>query len=180
MLSLTGFSEIIGYFIILGVTIVSIIAILRNRSAYGTELNMYLNLASLLNGGIIFSTFFLLSTLFYISEELNIILWKGSIISGFISLIIISVIYSFFKKYRKVQTFPFLYLALWFGLLIGILILPNSIGLTVTLSEPIPLFLGDPSVVYFHFEFFTRLIIILFQAMIILYLIYISLKIKKK
>ncbi|MEJ2293937.1 MAG: hypothetical protein P8Y23_04145 [Candidatus Lokiarchaeota archaeon] len=88
-----------------------------------------------------------------------------------------SVIYSFFKKYRKVQKFPFLYLALWFGLLIGILILPNSISLTVTLSEPIPLFLGDPSLVYFHFEFFTRLIIILFQAVIILYLIYISLRI---
>jgi hypothetical protein len=177
MLSITGISEIIGYIIILGVSIVSIIAILRNRSAYGTELNRFLNLASILNGGIFFSTFFSLSTLFYISEELNIILWKASIISGFISLIIMSVIYSFFKKYRKVQKFPFLYLALWFGLLIGILILPNSISLTVTLSEPIPLFLGDPSLVYFHFEFFTRLIIILFQAVIILYLIYISLRI---
>lgn len=177
MLSITGLSEIIGYIIILGVTIVSIIVILRNRSAYGTELNMYLNLASILNGGIIFSTLFLLSTLFYINKELSIILWKGSIISGFVSLLIISVIYSFFKKYRKVQTFPFLYLALWFGLLIGILVLPNSIPLTINLSEPIPIFLGDPSLVYFNFEFITGLIIILFQAMIIFYLIYISLRI---
>ena len=69
MLSITGLSEIIGYIIILGVTMVSVIAILRNKSAYGTELNMYLNLASILNGGIIFSTLFLLSTLFYINKE---------------------------------------------------------------------------------------------------------------
>lgn len=177
MLSITGLSEIIGYIIILGVTMVSVIAILRNKSAYGTELNMYLNLASILNGGIIFSTLFLLSTLFYINKELSIILWKGSIISEFVSLLIISVIYSFFKKYRKIQTFPFLYLALWFGLLIGILILPNSIRLTINLSEPIPIFLGDPSVVYYNFGFFTGLIIILFQAMIIFYLISLSLRI---
>jgi hypothetical protein len=156
---------------------VSIIQILRNRKEYGTELNMYLNLGAIINGGLIFSSFFIFSILFYVSDALNIFLWKGSIITGFISLIINAIIYSFFKKYRKVQSFPFLYLALMFGLLLGILLLPNSIQLSIQLSNPIPFFLEDPSVVYFYFDFFTGLIITLFQITLVLYILYIALRI---
>lgn len=177
MLSLTGLSLLIGYIIVSLITIVSSIKILRNRIEYGTELNMYLNLAAIFNGGIIFSSFFLFSILFYISDEISILLWKASIITGFTSLIINAITYSFFKKYRKVQSFPFLYLAMMFGLLIGILILPNSIQFSIELSDPIPLFLGDPSVVFFYFDFFTGFIVIIFQITVILYLLYISLRI---
>ncbi|TFG15206.1 MAG: hypothetical protein EU531_08520 [Promethearchaeota archaeon] len=177
MLNLTGLSVLIGYIIVSVITIVSIIQILRNRKRYGTELNMYLNVATIFNGGIIFSTFFLFSILFYISDELSIFLWKGSIITGFISLIINAIIYSFFKKYRKVQSFPFLYLAMMFGLLIGILLLPGSIELSIQLPDPIPLFLGDPSLVTYYFDIFTGIIIILFQLTVIMYIFYISLRI---
>jgi len=177
MLNLTGLSVLIGYIIVSVITIVSIIQILRNRKRYGTELNMYLNVATIFNGGIIFSTFFLFSILFYISDEISIFLWKGSIVTGFISLIINAIIYSFFKKYRKVQSFPFLYLAMMFGLLIGILLLPGSIELSIQLPDPVPFFLGDPSVVTYYFDIFTGIIIILFQITIILYLFYISLRI---
>lgn len=177
MLSLTGFILLIGYIVVLVMTIVSTLHILRNRIAYGTELNMYLNISVIFNGGIIFSTFFIFSILFYVSDDLSVILWKGSIITGFISLIINAIIYSFFKKYRKVQSFPFLYLAMMFGLLIGILILPGSIQFSIELSDPIPFFFGDPSVVYFYFDFFSGLIITIFQITVILYLLYASLRI---
>ncbi len=177
MLSLTGFILFIGYIVISIITIVSTSHILRNRIAYGTELNMYLNIAAIFNGGIIFSTFFIFSILFYVSDNLSVILWKGSIITGFISLIINAIIYSFFKKYRKVQSFPFLYLAMMFGLLIGILILPGSIQYSIQISDPIPFFFGDPSVVNFYFDFFSGFIIIIFQITVILYLLYVSLKI---
>jgi len=177
MLTLTGLLLIIGYINISVITLVSIIQILRNRKEYGTELNMYLNLGAIINGGLIFSSFFIFSILFYVSDALSIFLWKGSIITGFISLIINAIIYSFFKKYRKVQIFPFLYLALMFGLLIGILLLPNSIQLSIQLSDPIPLFLEDPSVVYFYFDFFTGLIITVFQIMVVMYILYISLRV---
>jgi hypothetical protein len=64
-----------------------------------------------------------------------------------------------------------------FGLLIGILILPNSIQFSINISDPIPFFLGDPSVIYFYFDFFTGFIVISFQITIIFYLLYISLRI---
>ncbi len=177
MLNLTGIILLIGYIVILVISIVSTLHITRNRIAYGTELNMYLNIAAIFNGGIIFSTFFILSILFYVSDDLSVFLWKGSIITGFISLIINAIIYSFFKKYRKVQSFPFLYLAMMLGLLIGILILPSSIQFSIQLSTPIPFFFGNPSVVYFYFDSFSGFLIIVFQITVILYLLYVSLRI---
>ena len=59
MLSLTGLILLIGYIVVLVMTVVSTLHILRNRIAYGTELNMYLNISVIVNGGIIFSTFFI-------------------------------------------------------------------------------------------------------------------------
>ena len=175
MLSIAGLSLLIGYIFILIIMLASIIQILRNRIEYGTELNIYLNIASIFNGGIIFSSFFLSSILFYISDDISIFLWKGALISSFISIIINAIIYSFFKKYRKVQSFPFFYLAMMFGLLIGILIIPNSIQFSIELSGPIPFFFGDPSLVNFYFDFYSGFIIIIFQSTIILYLLYTSL-----
>jgi hypothetical protein len=176
-MNITSLSLLIGYLLISMITIVSTILILRNRRGYGTDLNIYLNVSTIFNGGILFSFFFLFSILFYISKEVNLILWKCCILSGFISLIINAIIYSFFKEYKKVQVIPFLCLALMLGLLIGILFVPDSIEIIIHLAEPIPFFLGDPSLISFQFSFFTAFIIITFQLMIISYYFYNSLTI---
>ncbi len=174
MLNLTGLSLIIGCVIALGISIISSILLLRNRTSYGTELNIYLNVAIIINGGIIYSSFFVFSLLFYTSKEINILFWKISIISGFLSLIIYFILYSFFKEYKKVQIFPFLCLSILFGFLIGILFIPNSIQIYIEYTEPIPFFIGDPSLVNYYFSFYASLIIITFQLLIASYLLYIS------
>lgn len=167
-------SLLVGYFLIICLSLITIGYIIKNRKDYGTELIAFLNVATILNSGIIYSTLFMFSVVFFISKGVNLILWNFSIISGFATLIITSVIYSFFREYRKIQLFPFLTITLLSGLLIGGLIIPDSVEISINGSFPYSFLVPDITLINYNFNLFIGLIIITFQISIALYLLYIS------
>jgi len=170
----TSISLIIGYIIILCLSVITIIHIIRYRKKYGTELIAFLLAATVLTAGVIYSTLFVFSVTFFISYEINILFWKLSIIAGVISLMIASFIYSFFNEYKKIKPFPFLYYTLLLGMLIGALIVPDSIELILSIPPPSSFSVIDPAIINFRFNFITGAIIILFQSLITSYYLYIA------
>jgi len=170
----TSISLIIGYIIILCLSVITIIHIIRYRKKYGTELIAFLLAATVLTAGIINSTFFVFSVTFFIRYEINVLFWKLSIVSGVISLIISSFVYSFFNEYKKIKPFPFLYYALLLGMLIGALLTPDSIELILNIPPPSSFSVIDPALINFHFNFITAAIIVIFQALITTYYLYIA------
>ena len=177
---ITSISLIIGYIFILGLSNITIIYIIQNRNRYGTKLIGFFNALTVFNSGIIFSTFFMFSVVFFVGINTNLLLWKLSIISAFISLNITSLIYSFFKKYRKFQIFPFLPYTLFFGLLIGVVIIPDSITIIINDTATLPFLIPDVSLINYKFNFLAGTIIIIFQIILTLYFLYISIYIYVK
>ncbi|MFW9936990.1 MAG: hypothetical protein ACFFD5_05035 [Candidatus Thorarchaeota archaeon] len=167
-------SLIVGYIFILCLSSITIIYIIQNRNRYGTKLIGFFNAFTVFNSGIIFSTFFIFSVVFFVSMNINLLFWKLSIISTFISLNITSIIYSFFKQYRKFQIFPFIPYTLLFGLLIGVVIIPNAITIIINDATPLPLLIPDISLINYEFNLLAGIIIIIFQIILTLYFLYIS------
>ncbi len=165
-------SLIIGYILISILSIYTIIHIFRHRNKYGTRLIAFLNIANAFIAGIVYSTFFMFSVLIFISYDINILLWKISLIVVFISLFITSIIYSFFNEYKKIRLFPFIYFTLLFGLLIGALATPNSIKLALIGPHPSMFSLIDPSNINFIFNLVTSIVGILFELFITIYFLY--------
>jgi len=178
--SITSISLMAGYIIITGFTCYTVFQIIKNRKKFGTDLIALLNSATIFSGNLIYSTFFILSTVFHFSEEINITLWKLSIIFGLISLIITTFIYSFFREYHKIQILPFMFIILFFGLIIGALFRERSIKLNTTLTNPIPFIIPDISQVNFQFDLFSGTLIIITEISLILYLAYITLAILRE
>lgn len=180
MIYLTSISLIIGYSLIFCQTFITVFYIIKYRKKYGTELIAYLNLATVFNSGIILSTTLLLSVAFYFSTIINLILWKISVISYLVSLIITLLIYSFFKEYRKIQIIPILIISILFGLIIGSVILPGSIIIFIDFPSSTPFSLIDISTINYYYNFFTGIFIIILQVSITIYLIYIPIFINLK
>ncbi len=172
---ITPLSLIMGYFFIFSLSLVVTIHIIRNRKNYGTQLIGLLNAATVFSAGVIHATFYILSVVFFISEQINILFWKFSIFSWFISLVITSLLFSFFREYKKIKSFPFLYYTLLFGLLIGALLTPDSITLYLNPSLSSSINFIDPSLINYYFNFITGAITIFFQILIIIYYLYIAL-----
>lgn len=177
MLSVPSVSFITGYIIIFYFSLHTIIHILKNREDYGTKLISYLNAAAILIGGIIYSSFFLFSVVFYFSDVINTLLWKFSIFSYIAFLIIYSIIYSFFKDYEKFQALPNIYFTLLFGLLIGNLHREDSILFISSSPTPLEFIISDVSLINFHCDLYTEILVALLLLSIIIYLLYKSLTI---
>lgn len=178
--NITSISLIAGYIIITGFTCYTVFQIIKNRKKFGTDLIALLNSATIFSGNLIYSTFFILSTVFHFSEEINITLWKLSIIFGLISLIITTFIYSFFREYHKIQILPFMFIILFFGLIIGALLRESSIKLNATITNPIPFIVPDTSLINFQFDLFSGTLIIITEISLIFYLAYITLAILRE
>jgi len=173
---ITIISLIIGYLLIFSLSLVVTIHIIRNRKNYGTELIGLLNAATVFTSGILHSTHYILSVVLFISPQINILLWKFSIIAWFISLVITSLLFSFFREYKKIKSFPFIFYTLLFGLLIGALLRPNSVRIILDPSTPSSISLIDPSQINYIMNFSTGSIIIVFQILVLFYYLYIAIK----
>jgi hypothetical protein len=175
-------SLIIGYILTLILSTNTVIQIFRHRNKYGTNLNAFLNIANTFISGIIHSTFFMFSVVIFISYDINVLMWKISLVIGFITLLITSLIYSFFNEYKKIKLFPFLYFTLLFGLLIGALIASDSITLIFIVDGPIPPFFSimNPSNINFNFNLVNSIVGILFEFFITIYFLYIAMIIHNK
>ncbi len=163
------FLIIIGYVFTLSVSIYTMIFIFKNQGKYGIKLTANLNFLAIFNAVIIYSTLYLFSVLILFSESINILLWKLSVIFGFISLFINSLIYTFLKEFKKIPYFPFLIFTTLFGLLIGSFFSPNSVQILInSLSTP-PFLITDLSIINFIFSISAGLIIGIFQISSVIY-----------
>jgi hypothetical protein len=172
MHNIISVSLITGYFLFLLVSGIIIFYVYKNRKSYGTELIAFIISVIIFNSGFIFSSFFMCSVVLFFSLEINLILWKISIVIGFISLTLTLVIYSFFREYKKIPLRPFILLSLLYGLLIGILIIPNSVIIEYASPIPSSFTIIAPSNIHYHFNIFTGLIIIILQSFISIYILY--------
>lgn len=159
----------VGYTFILSVGIYTLIYILKHPGDFGIKLTVILNFLTILNALFIYSTLFMLSVIFFFSENVNLLLWKLTLISGFIGLILLSLIYTFLKEFKKIPYFPFLYFTILFGLLIGSFFSPNSINLDINSTSVLIL---DPSHLNYRFNLITGLIISIYQFSFVLYFFY--------
>ncbi|MFW9950598.1 MAG: hypothetical protein ACFFKA_10810, partial [Candidatus Thorarchaeota archaeon] len=120
----------------------------------------------------------------FFSPQLNLLVWKLSIISGFITLTVTIIILSFFREYKKLPLSPFIVLFTFYGLLVGTLILPDSIIIEYYSDTPYTLTIINPANIHYHFNSFTGFIIIITLSFISLYFSYISIfiyfRVKKK
>jgi hypothetical protein len=139
-----------------------------------------LNLLAIFDAVIIYSSLYVISITVFYSEAFNIFLWKASMISGFSSLILTSLIYTFLKEYKKIPDFPFLYFVTLLGIFIGSLFLPNSVDIAINVLKTSPFILFDLTQINYSFNLFSGLIVIIFQGSIIIYYFYLSFTINKK
>jgi len=159
----------IGYFSIFCMCVYTLIHIIRFQKNRGMKFMASLNFLTIFNAVLIYSSIYIISITIYFSDTFNLTLWKISIVSGFVSLILTLLIYTFLKEYKKITDFPFLIFIAFFGFLIGALFYPNSIQINVNISSTPPFFILDPSQINYSYNASTGLIISIFQGSIVLY-----------
>ncbi len=169
----------IGFIFILCVSVYTLIFIFTHHEKFGIKFNAILNFITIFNACMIYSTLYVISDIFFFSEDINILLWKLSLVFGFISLMLISLLYAFLKEYKKIPYFPFLYFMILFGFVIGSFFTPNSIQISLNYSNSPP-FILDISKINYTFNFTTGLIISIFQLSFVFYFLYLSYIIYKK
>jgi hypothetical protein len=181
---ITPLSLIIGYIFILSLSLMVTIYIIINRKNYGTSFMGLLIAATAFVIGVIHATLYILSVVFFISVQVNILFWKFSILAWFVSLIISSLLFSSFIEYKKIKSFPYLFYTLLLGLLIGAILIPDSIMLNLSISLPSSIIFIDPSLINYFFSFNLGAIMIFFQVLVISHYLYIaiiiSMRSKKK
>ena len=170
----------IGYFFIFCIAIFTLIHIIRFRENYGIKFMAVLNFLTIFNIIIIYSSLYISSITFFFSETLNIFLWKLSIFSGLVSLLLNTLIFTFLRHYKEVPDFPFLYFITLFGMLIGILFFSNSISININISQSPPFFLQDPSQINYTYGFIAGILISIFQFSNTIYYFTLSILIHKK
>lgn len=167
-------SVIIVYFICLIIIIFTIVHVVRYHKKFGTVLNSILTIISVFFIGIIYSTLFIFSIIIYLSEYVNLLLWKFSIIMGFVSLEIVVLVSSFMIEYKKIPFFPLLCYTILLGFLIGSLFFLESIQIIHKSSNSSPYLVMDTSEINFIFNPLPGLITIIFLTLILINLLYVG------
>lgn len=139
-----------------------------------------LNFLTIFNIIIIYSSLYIISITFFFSETLNVILWKFSILSGLVSLLLNTIIFTFLRHYKELPDFPFLYLIALFGIVSGILFFSNSISVDINASGSPPYFIIDTSQINYNYEIVTGILITIFQCSNTIYYFILSNLIHKK
>ncbi|NVM37322.1 MAG: hypothetical protein HWN81_17130 [Candidatus Lokiarchaeota archaeon] len=169
----------IGYIFILCISVYTLLYIFTHHEKYGIKFTAILNFLTIFNACIIYSTLYFISVIYFFTESINILLWKLSLIFGFIGLMLSSLIYVFLKEFKKIPYFPFLFFMILFGLLIGSFYMPNSVQFSTKYSN-LPPFILNSSKINYTFNFMTGLIISIFQSSFVIYFFFLSYIIYKK
>ena len=127
MFNVIFISLIIIYFTTLIICAYSIVYLGKNYKDYGTKLIALLIGLIIFIFGVIYSTFFVLALMIYYSDEINILFWKITILSGLGGLAIVVSVFSFFKEYKKIPHIIIIPYTILFGFILGYLFFPSSI-----------------------------------------------------
>jgi len=169
-------SVIIVYFICLIICIFTIVHIFHHHKIFGTVLSSILTILAVFIIGIIYSTLSIFSIIIYQSEYVNLLLWKLSIIMGFVALETVVIVSSFMIEYKKIPFFPVLCYTILLGFLIGSLFFLDSIQIIHKSSTSSPYLITDSSDINFIFSPLTGLITIIFLSLILVNLLYVGIK----
>jgi hypothetical protein len=171
----TPISITIGYFLVLSLSIITTSHVIRNRKKYGTPFMGLLIAAIAFLLGCVHATFYIFSIVFFISEQVNILIWKFSILVWCNTLIVTSLLFSSFREYKKLKSFPFLLYTVFLGLLVGAFLSVDSITLTLSIPFPPSIIVIDPSLIRYDYNFVTSIILVFFQLLAIFHFLYIAL-----
>jgi hypothetical protein len=164
---------VIGYIFALIISIFSLYSISVHYAEYGTTLMTILIMLT-----IIF-TVFIYSTLFFFSIAISpsVLLWKLSLITGFICLGITALIYAFLYEYKKIPILSFLFYTTLFGLIIGFIFFTDSVQLINNSSNRFYFLILDISNIHYAFIGGIAITITIFLIFLGAYFLYFSIKI---
>ncbi|MFW9820938.1 MAG: hypothetical protein ACFFE5_15125 [Candidatus Thorarchaeota archaeon] len=114
------------------VSLIGIVFLYLNRENFGSILNIILNGLIYIFLGILFFTFFFLSSEVNFTEEQAFVLWYFSILFWIISLSMLSIIQKFVINYEKKAILSMLLYSLFIGIILGLAIIPNSFTISQT------------------------------------------------
>ena len=120
---------IIDIFLIIASIIISLVGIVHislNRENLGDNLNYYINCLIYLFLGILFFTFFLLSTNTSFTERNALVFWKFSIFFWSFSLSLLSVGHRFIIKFEKKVIFMTLFHSIIIGIILGLILYSDT------------------------------------------------------
>jgi len=164
---------VIGYIFTLIMSMFSIYSISIHYADYGTKLMAILNLITIILTGFIYSTMFFFSIAIYPS----VLLWKLTIVIGFLSLGNLALIYAFLNEYKKIPIVSFLCYTSLFGFLIGFLFSFDSIQLNNNSTRSFTYLITDISNINYIFNEGIALFITIFLILLGAYFLYFSFKI---
>ena len=119
---------IITIFLIIVSVIISMIGITflyLNRKNFGSIITVFLNGSVYVVLGILFFTFFFLSSETSFSEEISLLFWYLSIIFWVFSISLLSIIHKYLINYEKQAVLSILSYSLIFGIILGLSFIPN-------------------------------------------------------
>ncbi|TFF97882.1 MAG: hypothetical protein EU541_07595 [Promethearchaeota archaeon] len=167
MIDIIALLKFIGLLTTSSISAITIIYLVIYRKKYGIIFIPTFNVILITFIGIFFPTLFLLATEIYISYPINIILIKLTIIIEALSVFLYALDISILREYGEIQLSSFVYLVLIFSLILGTLIMPNSITIEIVDSE-----------INYKFDNIITLLIFLHNISVIFYLCYNSIKIR--
>ena len=168
MNSVLSISLNIGLLIFLCLSIITIIHLIINNKKYGIKFISILNIMILLFFGIIFQILYYFSMNTFFSDVIDRVLIKLLIVIECISLLFFSLAFSLLKQYGKIPMNTLLFFIFIFSLLVGNLILEDSI---------VASFLPNSDIEY-YFSTLTKIISFTFKICIVIFLIYNTIKIR--
>ncbi|MFX1570019.1 MAG: hypothetical protein ACFFCV_16815, partial [Promethearchaeota archaeon] len=119
---------IITIFLIIVSAIISMIGITflyLNRKNFGSKITIFFNGSLYVVLGILFFTFFFLSSEISFREEISLIFWYLSIIFWIFSVSMFSIIHKYVINYEKQAVLSTLSYSLIFGIILGLSFIPN-------------------------------------------------------
>jgi hypothetical protein len=163
-----SFPILISFIIFLTINLYSIIFIYKNRETYITDFIAFLSISLPLLVGIITAFFFTISISFFITESINILLWKISLLMYFFSLFYIAILYSILRDRENLPIYCFFIFSTFLGILSGIILITDSIWIV---------FRGDLFI--YDYSIPLKIVIFSYQIFFVGYLLYISSDIRK-
>jgi len=168
---------VVCYVIIITMSTITIIHVFKHYKEYGSKFKVILNIAVVFFAGIIYSSLFIFSLFFFLSESINISLWKILTFVTYITLGLALIVYTLLKEIKKLLIIPCMVYSILFGLLIGILSSPYSVQIDINPSISAPIIITDLSNINYIYDLSTRIILIIYYSFVAIYTCYLTLSV---
>lgn len=140
----------------------------RNYSFFKIGVNLF----SFVLGRVIYPSFFIFSLIIVFPANINVDLFKISLVFGFMDVGLLMVSVSSNKSKSRLDLVIYIFYLFLLGLLIGTLLQPNSINLLLNSTQEVPYIIFNLSIINYGFNTFSQIVIVLFFSFLIIVFIY--------